>query len=86
MMPRVVAVVGASRDRRKFGNKAVRVSRNQGYTVIPINPRGGKIEGLTAYASILDVPGPIQIATIYVQPHIGPDVMTEVARKGIEEV
>jgi predicted CoA-binding protein len=86
VMARVVAVVGASRDRRKFGNKAVRAFRNQGYAVIPINPREGEIEGLTAYASVLDVPGPIQIATVYVQPHIGPDVMTEIATKGIEEV
>jgi predicted CoA-binding protein len=85
-MARVVAVVGASRDRRKFGNKAVRAFLNQGYDVIPINPRGGEIEGLAAYPSVLDVPRPIQLATVYVQPHIGTRVMKEIAQKGIEEV
>jgi hypothetical protein len=85
-MARVVVVVGASRDRRKFGNKAVRAFISQGYNVIPINPRAGAIEGLTAYASVLDVPGPIHVATVYVQPHIGPGVMTEIAEKGIEEI
>ena len=85
-MARVVAVVGASRNRRKFGNKAVRAFLNQGYDVIPINPRGEEIEGLTTYASVLDVPRPIDIATVYVQPGIGPDVMTEIATKGIGEV
>ena len=37
-MARVVAVVGASRDRRKFGNKAVRAFRRRGYEVVPITP------------------------------------------------
>ena len=47
-----VAVVGASADRRKFGNKAVRAFRNAGYDVYPINPKAGEIEGLKAYASL----------------------------------
>jgi predicted CoA-binding protein len=34
----VVAVIGASNDRHKFGNRAVRAYQQQGYTVIPINP------------------------------------------------
>ena len=59
---------------------------NQGYDVIPINPRGHEIEGLTTYASVMDVPRPIDIATVYVQPDVGPDVMTEIASKGIGEV
>ena len=54
--------------------------------MIPINPREGEIEGLTTYASVIDVPRPIQIATVYVQPHIRPGVMTEIPTKGIEGV
>ena len=55
-MARVVAVVGASRDRRKFGNKAVRAFLHRGYDVVPINPAGGVIEQIPTYASVLDVP------------------------------
>ena len=85
-MPRIVAVIGASPDREKFGNKAVRAFAHHGDTVIPINPREGAIEGLTAYKSVLDVPGPIDMATFYVVPSVGLAVLEEVARKGIREV
>jgi predicted CoA-binding protein len=82
----VVAVIGASKDRRKFGNRAVRAYRAQGHTVVPINPHATEVEGLRAYASVLDVPGPIDMATFYVPPDTGERVIEEVARKAIREV
>jgi predicted CoA-binding protein len=82
----VVAVIGASSDRRKFGNKALRAFRAQGYTVVPINPNETEIEGERAYASVLDYPGAIDEATVYVPPEIGVGVMSEIARKGIPMV
>jgi len=85
-MSKVVAVIGASSDRSKFGNRAVRAFRQQGYTVIPINPHEDQIEGLHAYRSVLDVPGTIDMASFYVPPDIGEQVMDEVARKGVSEV
>jgi uncharacterized protein len=83
---RVVAVIGASNNRRKFGNRAVRAYLEQGYTVIPINPRGGEIEGIAAYASVLDVPGRIDLASFYVPPDIGETVIEQVVQKGVAEV
>ena len=85
-MPKIVAVIGASNNRRKFGNRAVRAYQQQGYTVIPINPHETEVEGLKAYASVLDVPGPIDMASFYVPPDIGERVIDEVAQKGITEV
>ncbi len=85
-MARIVAVIGASSDRRKFGNRALRAFRRQGYTVLPINPNETVIEGLKTYASVLDVPDAIDMATFYVPPDVGEKVMPEVARKKIPEV
>jgi hypothetical protein len=85
-MAKVVAVIGASSNRRKFGNRAVRGFTQQGYTVVPINPHETEVEGLKAYASVLDVPGPIDMASIYVQPEVGERVIAEIAQKGIAEV
>jgi len=85
-MPKVVAVIGASADRRKFGNRAVRAFQAKGYTVVPINPNEREIEGLKTYKSVLDVPGSIDMATVYVQPEIGLQVIADVAQKGIGEV
>ena len=85
-MPKVVAVVGASSNRSKFGNRAVRAFHQQGYTVVPINPHETEVEGLRAYASVLDVPGTVDMASLYVPPDIGIQVIEEIARKGIAEV
>ena len=83
---RRVAIIGASNDRRKYGNKAVRAFRAQGYTVYPINPHETKVEGVTAYARVTDVPGPVEMATMYVPPEIGMAVVEDLARKGVKEV
>jgi uncharacterized protein len=85
-MAKVVAVIGASSNRSKFGNRAVRAFRQQGYTVVPINPHEAVVEGLKTYKSVLDVPGPIDMASIYVPPDIGEQVIGEIAQKGIAEV
>jgi predicted CoA-binding protein len=85
-MAKVVAVIGASSNRNKFGNRAVRAYRQQGYTVVPINPNEAEVEGLKTYASVLDVPGTVDMASFYVPPEIGEQVIAEVAQKGIGEV
>jgi predicted CoA-binding protein len=85
-MAKIVAVIGASSNRSKFGNRAVRAFRQQGYTVVPINPHETEVEGLKAYRSVLDVPGTIDMASLYVPPEIGEQVIEEIARKGIAEV
>jgi predicted CoA-binding protein len=85
-MAKVVAVIGASSNRSKFGNRAVRAFQQQGYTVVPINPHEAEVEGLTAYASVLDVPGPVDMASLYVPPDVGAQVIGEIAQKGIGEV
>lgn len=81
-----VAVIGASNDRRKFGNKALRAFRAQGYTVIPINPHETEVEGERAYASVLDYPGHLDEATLYVAPNAGVRVIEDIAKKGITTI
>ena len=83
---KTVAVIGASNSRRKYGNKALRAYRAEGYTVIPINPHQPEVEGLTAYPSVLDVPGEIDIATVYVQPDVACRLLDEFEKKGIAEI
>ena len=85
-MAKTVAVVGASSNRAKFGNKALRAFQAEGYTVIPINPNEREVEGIPTYASVLDVPGPIDMATVYVQPDVAMRLLDEFDRKGIREV
>jgi len=85
-MPKTVAVIGASSNRFKFGNKAVRAFLSQGFNVLAINPNERTVEGLTTYASVLAVPGPIDMATVYVPGDVGIRVIEDIAKKGIPEV
>jgi predicted CoA-binding protein len=85
-MSRSVAIIGASSDRHKFGNKALRAFAQQGYKVFAINPHETSIEGHPVFRSVLDVPEPIDMATVYVRPHIGVRIMDELAAKKIGEV
>ena len=83
---KIVAVIGASNDRHKFGNKAVRAFRHAGYTVVPINPHLTEVEGEPAYASVTDYPGDLDEATVYVPPHVAVRVLDDLAAKGIRRV
>jgi predicted CoA-binding protein len=86
-MSKTVAVIGASTNRNKFGNKALRAFAQQGYNVVPIHPRALEVEGYKAYASVLDVPGHIDIVTVYVPPGPGVAVMEQLAQLvGVEEI
>ena len=85
-MSKVVAVVGASSDREKFGNKALRAFQAQGHRVIPINPNEAQVEGLRTYASVLDVPESIDMATVYVQPDVALQLLDDFEKKGIPEI
>jgi predicted CoA-binding protein len=85
-MAKTVAVIGASSDRRKFGNKALRAFQAEGHRVIPINPNEREVEGIPTYASVLDVPETIDMATVYVQPDIGLQLLTEFEKKQIKEI
>ena len=83
---KTVAVIGASPERYKFGNKALRAFLEAGYNAIPINPHHDVVEGLQAYASVLDYPGAIDMATVYVPPDVGTGLLEGIAKKGIGEV
>ena len=85
-MAKVVAVVGASSNRSKFGNKALRAFRAEGYHVVPINPNEDEVEGLKTYPTVLDVPQPIDMATVYVPPEVGITLLPHFEAKGIPEI
>ena len=85
-MSKTVAVIGASNNRSKYGNKALRAFEHQGYRVIPINPHEREVEGHKAYASVLDVPEKIDMATVYVPGEVGVRVIDDLAQLGVAEV
>jgi predicted CoA-binding protein len=81
-----VAIIGASTDRTKFGNKAVRAFLRQGYMVYPVNPREPLIEGLRAFATIADVPVRPSLVSVYVRPAVLMGMLEDIAAKGCDEL
>lgn len=81
-----VAVLGASRDRRKYGNKAVRAYVESGFTVFPVNPGEATIEGLKAYPNLDAITEPVDFVSLYVPPAVGLKLLPAIVEKEPKEV
>src|SRR5258708_2628341 len=81
-----IAIIGASNDRNKFGNKAVRAHLQEGFTVYPVNPKETQVEGLPAFKTIADVPVRPQRISMYVPPAVVLKLLPEIAAKGCDEL
>ena len=82
-----VAIVGASNNRSKFGNKAVRAHIKQGYEVYPVNPKEEMIEGLKCYSSLNDLPvDHLTRISIYVPPTAGIGLLEKIQKLNVDEV
>ncbi|HOJ68265.1 MAG TPA: CoA-binding protein [Candidatus Hydrogenedentes bacterium] len=74
-----IAIVGASPDRKKYGNKAVRAFLKGGWTVYPIHPTAREIEGVPAYPDLKSLPGPVDRVSMYVPPAVGITLIEDIA-------
>lgn len=82
-----IAIVGASRDPRKFGHRALKAYLRQGHEVFPINPHADQIEGVPAYPSLAQVPpGHLDRVLFYVPPHVGIHLLDELATRDVGEI
>ncbi|NOZ27143.1 MAG: acetate--CoA ligase [Chloroflexi bacterium] len=86
--PESVAIIGASKTPGKLGYAVLQNVLQYGFpgSIYPINPKGGEILGLKAYPSVLDVPGPIDLAVIVIPSQFIAKVLDECGRKGIRGV
>ena len=82
-----IAILGASADRRKFGNKAVRAYLLAGYEVYPVNPHEKTIEGLRVYRSARELPcDRLDRASVYLRPEVALAVLPDLTHLPIGEV
>jgi len=80
------AVVGASSDREKYGNKVLRCYQQHGLEVFPINPRASEIEGLAAYPSLDALPKPVKAISVITPPKITEAVVKEAIQAGVKHI
>ncbi|REJ72510.1 MAG: CoA-binding protein [Planctomycetota bacterium] len=80
------AVVGASRDRAKYGNKVLRAYQQTGRTVFPVNPQTDEVEGLTAYPDLSSLPETVYGVSIVTPPDVTEQIVEEAAALGVQHL
>jgi predicted CoA-binding protein len=80
------AVVGASQDPTKYGNKVLRVYQQNKRDVVPVNPKADDVEGLKSYADLASIPGQIDGVSIITPPAVTERVVQDAIQRGIKNI
>ncbi|MCP4600858.1 MAG: CoA-binding protein [Proteobacteria bacterium] len=80
------AVAGASTNPEKYGNKVVRVYKQNDRTVYPLNPKADEVEGLKAYPDIASVPESSLALSVVTPPRITLNVVEEALKLGVRHI
>ncbi len=86
MEEKKIIIVGASNNRSRFSNRAVRAYRDRGWTVYPVHPKETVVEGIPCYATVADVPGSAEWLSLYVLPPAGLLAVEAAPAKGVRNV
>jgi len=80
------AVVGASTDRSKYGNKVLRCYMQQGMQVYPVNPGANEVEGLRAFPDLASLPCPVPCISVITPPRVTEKLVEEAAVLGVKRI
>jgi hypothetical protein len=83
---RVWAVVGASQDPAKYGNRVFHSLRDAGYTVYPVNSKGGELDGSVVYPTLADLPQSPEVIDLVVPPPVTEEIVKEALELGLRRV
>lgn len=80
------AVVGASQDRAKYGNKVLRCYQQHGLPVVAVNPKGVAVEGAAGYASLREVPDSVKAVSVVAPPAAAASIVQDAIARGISHL
>lgn len=83
---KTVAIIGASTNPEKYGNRAVRAFAEKGFEVYPVNPRAEEIEGWRSYPDIAAVPVRPDVVSLYLPPALLLSELSRIQTKGCDEL
>jgi len=80
------AVVGATDNPEKYGNRVVKNLRDRGYEVYPVNPKLERVEGLKCYPSIADIPVKVDVVDFVVPPTATEEILEQCKDLGLDRI
>jgi predicted CoA-binding protein len=80
------AVIGASKDRSKYGNKVLRAYLQNNRDAVPVNPGQDEIEGLKTYRDLASVPDDVDGVSIITPPAVTEKVVQQALQRGIQQI
>lgn len=83
---RLWAIVGASQDRNKYGNRVFRSLRHAGYRVYPVNPNVTEVEGAVAYPTLAELPERPEVVNLVVPPPVTEQVVRQAHELGLMRI
>jgi predicted CoA-binding protein len=86
MAKRKFAVIGASNNPHKYGNKIVKNLKIRGYDVYPVNPKLKELEGLSCYPSINDIPDKVDVVDFVVPPEATEEIIKQCKILGLNRI
>ena len=81
-----IALIGVSRDQRKFGNALLKELTKRGYIVYPVHPEIKEVEGINCYPSVDDLPEKVKNLLLVVQPKVTEEIVRQINPQRIRRV
>ena len=83
MSQKKFAVVGATDNPEKYGNRIVKNLKSRGYEVFPVNPKLKELEGLTCYSALADIPVKVDVVDFVVPPAATENILKQCKELGL---
>ena len=83
---KTIASVGLSSNQEKESFWIVAYLMEQGYTILPVNPKADEILGVNVYKSLSDIPDKVDIVQVFRRPEDVPPVVDEAIKIGAKVV
>ena len=86
MAKKKFAVVGATDNAEKYGNRIFKNLTGRGYEVYPVNPNLEEIEGVKCYPTLADIPVKVDVVDFVVPPKVTESILKECKKLGLDNI
>jgi predicted CoA-binding protein len=86
MAQKKFAVIGATNNPEKYGNRIFKNLTKRGYEVYPVNPNLKEIEGVKCYPTLSDVPVRVDVVDFVVPPNVTESILKECKKLGLDNI